>query len=466
MQTVQPRYRYIRLEGVRKPRDNNHAFYFIQNGEKIRVCKAFFKNTLDINDRPIRTVIEKQNNVAGVLLATDKRGKHGQQKKVEEDIKKGIYDFIEAIPKIESHYCRANTSKLYIDGGKTIADIHKDYEDHCKMNDKPFGNYAMFYKIFTKDFNISFFMPKKDLCKIYHVYETANETEKQALKEDFEKHQEEKRLSRTEKENDKSKTDPDVLIAVYDLQAVVQLPKGNVSLFYYKCKLNVLNFTIHDIINKTTDCYVWDESNGNRGVNELGSCVLNYLKEACEAGKTEIVFYSDNCAGQQKNKFIVGLYLYAVTTLNINKITHKYLIKGHTQNEGDAVHSLIERQVKRQERSVPLYTPESFVTAIKMAKKKGPPFKVHELTHENFYDVKGIYSTLGCVNLAAMKINDDKILEVRKESPNTVFFKKSYNDQEFQNIDIIKRKRVNRELQLKPAFTAKWAFQKRKRVIS
>lgn len=83
--------------------------------------------------------------------------------------------------------------------------------------------------------------------------------------------------------------------------------------------------------------------------------------------------------------------------------------------------------------------------------------------HEDFYDLKELYSTLGCVNLAAMKINDVKIFEVRKESPNSVFFKKSYNDQEFENIDIIKRKRVNRELQLKPAFTAKPGITERKK---
>ena len=31
----------------------------------------------------------------------------------------------------------------------------------------------------------------------------------------------------------------------------------------------------------------------------------------------------------------------------VKSITHKFLIKGHTQNEGDSAHSLIERQIKR-----------------------------------------------------------------------------------------------------------------------
>ncbi|KAL4714260.1 hypothetical protein ACJJTC_009612 [Scirpophaga incertulas] len=61
------------------------------------------------------------------------------------------------------------------------------------------------------------------------------------------------------------------------------------------------------------------------------------------------MFYSDNCCGQQKNQFIFSMYIYAVQNLpNIKSITHKFLIKGHTQNEGDSVHSTIERQIKRR----------------------------------------------------------------------------------------------------------------------
>lgn len=131
-------------------------------------------------------------------------------------------------------------------------------------------------------------------------------------------------------------------------------------------------------------CYVWDESNANRGVNEIGTCVFNYLTKISETGTDlNVVFYSDNCAGQQKNKFMISMYLYAVQNLpNIKSITHKYLIKGHTQNEGDSVHSQIEREVKRQLRSGPMYTPDAFVGAIKAARKKSSPFQVHEMCYE------------------------------------------------------------------------------------
>lgn len=38
--------------------------------------------------------------------------------------------------------------------------------------------------------------------------------------------------------------------------------------------------------------------------------------------------------------------MYAVQQFKIKSIVHKYLIAGHTQNEGDATHSTIEREVR------------------------------------------------------------------------------------------------------------------------
>lgn len=379
---IEPSYRYIRVGGSRQPRAMNNAFYFHVNGEKIRVCKLFFKNTLDINDRPIRTVIEKRKKIAGTLLEPDRRGKHGNHPTVSQEIRESIKQHIDSIPKIESHYTRANTSKTFIDGSKSIADIHQDYVAKCKEQQKQFGNYTLFYRIFTEEYNISFFTPKKDQCDVCTTFENATDTEKEDLKESYDLHHREKELSRTEKARDKEKKD--CVVAVYDLQAVMQLPKGDVSLFYYKSKLNVLNFTIYNLISNACNCYIWNESNGHRGVNELGTCVLNYLKDTCDSEHKDIIFYSDNCAGQQKNKFMLALYLYAISHLDINSITHKYLIKGHTQNEGDSAHSLIERQVKRLLKSGPIYVPETFLTAVRTAKKKGDPFNVQELCYKDF----------------------------------------------------------------------------------
>ncbi|CAH2095602.1 unnamed protein product [Euphydryas editha] len=113
MTVIKPKYQYKKEGNNRKAK---HAFYFTVKGKKIRICKTFFRNTLDINDRPIRTVIEKMTNSG--IVEEEKRGKHGRQKRVTDDIIQGIKSHIESIPRIESHYLRQQTSREYIDGGK------------------------------------------------------------------------------------------------------------------------------------------------------------------------------------------------------------------------------------------------------------------------------------------------------------------------------------------------------------
>ncbi|XP_055846447.1 uncharacterized protein LOC129912278 [Episyrphus balteatus] len=74
MNIITPKYRSTK--NSEKPRDNNNAFFFSKNNKKLRVCKMFFRNTLDISDSKIRTVLEKRKKMyATMQLEPDMRGK-------------------------------------------------------------------------------------------------------------------------------------------------------------------------------------------------------------------------------------------------------------------------------------------------------------------------------------------------------------------------------------------------------
>lgn len=469
MEEVKPTHRYVRIDenGIQAPkRGTNNAFFFTLLGKKIRVCKIFYINTLAINNRPIETALKKKNKQTNVTLLKDNRGCHSNHAHVDDTLKNAARDFIKAIPKIESHYIRAKSNKHYIDGSKTISDIHRDYVEHCKNNNMAFVNYVMFYRIFTQDFNISFFIPKKDACEFCEAYKNSSAEEKELKQQIYSQHHEEKLLSRLEKEKDKN--DHNIVVAVYDLQAVFQCPKGDISVFYYKSKLNVLNLTIYDLKTNDVESYVWDESQAYRGVNEIATCVFKYLKKISDGDKAvDVVFYSDNCAGQQKNKFMMAMYLYAVQTyVNIKSITHKFLIKGHTQNEGDSVHSQIERQVKRQMRSGPIYTPEGFIGAIKAARKKSTPIHVNEMCHSDIFDWKVACNQMNFMlkkddDKNIVKLTEIKIFKVQKEEPEVLYYKTSYKD-EFKKARVIKQ-RSNFSFHLKKAFNRKPGLAERKK---
>lgn len=464
LKSIEVKYRYVKSK---KPRKNNYAFYFNIDGSLKRICKTMFKNTLDINDRTIRTVTEKST---GGFLKEDQRGKHNKHYTVSETIKNEIRDHIKGIPKIESHYLRAQTTREYIDGGKTISDLHRDYVDQCKQDGRNYGNYVMYSRIFNGEFNLGFFTPKKDRCEFCVAYENSDLENKVELKKKYDEHLVEKNLSREEKKKDKEalKINKNLIVAVYDLQAVLQVPRGDVSVFYYKSKLNNMNFTISKltaensggkrnqsktsysnnnelIVNHSiTECYFWHEGEGNRGADEIGSCLLKFIEKELNSHTgnepIDLVFYSDNCCGQNKNKYIVGVYMFAVMKYDkLNSIAHKFLIAGHTQNEGDSVHSVIEKQIKRSLKSGPIYVPSQYVQIIKQAKKTGESLRVNELSHKDFISLKTLISDMGITNLNKIKISDVKMMTIAKDSPNILKYKKSYTDTEWSEGNLLSR---------------------------
>lgn len=290
-----------------------------------------------------------------------------------------------------------------------------------------------------------FFVPKKDQCDECSQYQNAESSEKEKRKEDYDRHLDEKEESRKEKEKDKKGVDKNNFVACYDLQAMLPVPKGDVSGFYHKSRLNCLNFTVSELKTGHTECFFWNEVEGQKGANEIGSCVFKYIEE--KAGNTseqiEIIFYSDNCCGQQKNQYIFSMYIYAVKRFpNIKSITHKFLIKGHTQNEGDAVHSTIEKQVKKILKSGPIYVPDQYINAIKEAKKKGEKYKVKEMSHTEFYDIKSLVEYRLTTNTANenIKTGDIKIMKIEEavdcECGVKVFYKTSYLQEEFKEVKL------------------------------
>lgn len=54
-------------------------------------------------------------------------------------------------------------------------------------------------------------------------------------------------------------------------------------------------------------------------------------------GMKKFVFFSDNCCGQNKNKNYLAMLWYCLKKFKLTAIEHKYLEKGHTQNENDSV---------------------------------------------------------------------------------------------------------------------------------
>lgn len=235
--------KYRRISSA-EPRRPNSAFYFHVNGHKVRVCKVFLMNTLGISEKTLRTVIQAKVTGTGII-PEDGRGKHGKHAKVDEDLKKSVSDHINSIPRIESHYVRSDTTREFIDGGLSISELYRNYVKERGVVNKPSASFDMYSRIFNKNFNIGFFVPKKDQCDLCESYKNASGEHKENIETKYKQHQLEKVLSRKELDHDSERAKcQEIFLAVYDLQAVLPVPMGDSSAFFYKSRLNCYNFTV------------------------------------------------------------------------------------------------------------------------------------------------------------------------------------------------------------------------------
>lgn len=93
-----------------------------------------------------------------------------------------------------------------------IASMHRMYKEECAKENKPAGNITLYSKIFNGEFNIGFFIPKKDQYTMCYSFQNAGDDEKQTLKEDYEKHIKLKIASKQEKEDAKKAKDGSIIL--------------------------------------------------------------------------------------------------------------------------------------------------------------------------------------------------------------------------------------------------------------
>lgn len=165
-------------------------------------------------------------------------------------------------------------------------------------------------------------------------------------------------------------------VLCFNFQKVLPLPKSETNAFYYKRKVGVNNFTTYDIGRYESNCYCYDENVGHKGSCEVGSFLYHYFQEKEKLNIEQFSKNSDNYGGQNRNRFVFYLYVYAASTLEID-IIHTFLECGHTQNEGDSVHVLIENKSKKPD----IFTPEMWYKIIENAKKSTKnPYSVVRVT--------------------------------------------------------------------------------------
>jgi len=305
-----------------------------------------------------------------------------------------------------------------------------------------FVSECKYRQIFCTKFNLSFFHPKKDQCTLCNQYYGAIGNSNDVLKVQWTGHKERERQSMEAKKSDKEKptTDTSFRAITFDLQAVLNLPHAGDAQIYYKRKLSVYNFTIYESSSKSGYCFVWDETEGHHGANEISSCLLNYLNGLPDEVK-HVASFSDTCGGQNRNKFVAAAMMYAVqsTANKLEIVDLKYMERGHSYLECDSMHATIEHEKKH----ATLFTTKDWELLISLARKKPKPYEVIPMQHTDFSDVKLLASKL--ISNSSVNRNGEKVkwlnikwMKFTRARPFVIQYKYSVSEEEpFCDIDTL-----------------------------
>ena len=314
---------------------------------------------------------------------------------------------------------------------------------------------------------MSFFVPKKDQCVVCTKFkrlsgnQSATSTRHQDDTLQYENHIKEKNRAQEEKTNDKLRmeNDPQFLCATFDLQSVLQIPSGDISSLYYKRKLVLYNLTIYEMKKPNNAyCFLWLETDGKKGGNEIGSILIQYLKSYLPKGIKHVSFFSDSCIGQNRNQLVTSAIMYACQVLfDDMTIDLKFLIPGHTHMECDSMHASIEFAKK----NVEIFSLHEWVNVMKCARRKHP-YTVIPLTHSDFYDLKTLSSTL--IKNRNKTADGENInwlfirwIRIQSTTPYQLLVKTSF-DEEFKMINQLQSRGRPSLLKIVPAYPTKIAI--------
>ena len=435
-------------ENSRKSRTMSYFLPIDEKGDTVRVCHSLFINTLLVTDRQVGTVISKLTEV-GTVRPELRGGRPKAQQARDIRVRYLVDEHIQRYPKVESHYCRADTTFQYLSADLSLTKMHQMYQKEHNEADRV--TLAFYYKRF-KSMRLKFHRPKKDLCGICECYRLGDAGLKANLEAEYTQHIMEKEEVRNIKRVLKENRCDNEIVACFDLQQVIFLPRSNRGELFYKRRLSAYNFSIYDVKKGTAHCFLWNESVAKRGANEISSNLFQYLQLVDEEAFEKVYLFCDGCGGQNKNSVVCAMLIDVLAkSKHLKEITILYFETNHGQSEGDAVHSVVERALGNVGE---IYVPSQLSTLVRMA--ASTPYSVHDVCTSDIVDYKSLSTALSLLRIRVAEDGKEirwpglRQIKVVKDAPTSVFFKGSHLDN-FSEIRL-PQKRHSVETHVSPAY--------------
>lgn len=379
---------YTKNQDTSRRKFTREYYLPVENGKDEKVCKDFFKKLFLLSDGRISRLIKSK--MVSNTPPRDKRGKHTPFNKTDNLKIAEIKEFINKFPSYESHYSRIkNLNRKYLSPNLNLKMMYNLYKNDSSS---PVSFY-IFQEVFNKQFNLHFHAPISDSCKKCDTFNMklkfSNDNEEKAvLENERELHQRKADSAREGLQLDgiRAKENDNITCIAFDLMKTLATPVLSTGICYYKRQLWTYCFGVHNLGNNDVIMYVWDESIASRGPQEVGSCILHYIKNYVTSQK--LIMYSDQCGGQNRNIKMAVLcnYIVASPSFTVNEIDHKFLVSGHSFLPCDQDFGLIEKQKKCHSE---IHVPDDWKSVITSARKKNP-FQIVNMTKNDFFSTKSL----------------------------------------------------------------------------
>lgn len=386
--SVTPGDRIRRRPRKQPSKERNSFSYSVTVQERsITVCKAAF---LGLHGIKMSRMKKKVLNFTTEI--SDKRGKHENHAKINDDVRNRIREHIRQFPARESHYSRAkNTHKKYLDSTLSVAEMHRifirenpDLAEACK--------YWLYQNIFNYEFNIAFGFPRSDICdtcekqhaqiKAAELAGDKNLVNKLKVENEVHVRKADVFTVQINEDTECARQSGDMAVIAIDFEKNLPLPLTGIGQEYYKRQLWIHNFCIHDCVNDSATMYLYSEHFAGKGPNDVISCLDHYISELPQNIK-KISIFADNCFSQNKNKYLFAYLEKTVhTCVSIQEIHIKFPLPGHSRMPCDRDFGRIEKKRRKKDKAI---LPSDWVTLIKTTDQQKPfktVFVEHPLTDD------------------------------------------------------------------------------------
>jgi hypothetical protein len=339
-------------------------------------------------------VLKLQRDILnGVIHVQDGRGHHQNHFRNPANLIALIDAHINQFPRYECHYSRRR-HEVYLSPDLNVSKMFRMF-----LNQHPLDEYFNKESLYRQRFQNSRLhigTPLSDTCGVCDSLEirirtTANNQERDQAQAEKDHHLQLADLAYRSLYNDvnRSQVDSSYVVMCGDLQKVLFTPTLTHSEIFYRRQLSTYNFCMYMGGDDSARMALWNETEGARGVDEMGSCILLAVEEMFQplppGQLRHFVFWSDRCRGQVNNYHLLALFKFLIARGYFTSIEQKFLHTGHSYMPCDRLFAMIEKKKK----TCTAIVPQDWVQIVRET-RIGVQFDIQEMSRLDFFNIMSL----------------------------------------------------------------------------